>query len=322
MSDETTAIGRLNHLRGIFALLIVLGHCSVRFEKELLPLMVIHKSDMVSVCFFFIISGWSLCYNWYRKENYLKGFFVKKILRLSGIAILCQLVSLILRFLVLGTKPVIDLGIITGMNWYIYEILFFYVVFLICFAIRWNRIVRLSAIWILSLLFSILMLYVTNRTVWAHSWHYSSLCFAFGITIHEFYDKVRLLIKKRIVLSAVLLVLCLASCICLKMPSGGFIGGCLLHNAVGIFAISILIVWAHFIDLKKIPLIGLLGKISLEIYLYQFTVLEIVTVLFVNSGHGIDLLFVGVSVLSTLAVAAVMYFPDKMISRLTSRIAR
>lgn len=35
-------ISRLNFLRGLFASLIVIGHSSMRFEKELLPFYIIH----------------------------------------------------------------------------------------------------------------------------------------------------------------------------------------------------------------------------------------------------------------------------------------
>lgn len=37
--SQKDMLERFNNLRGIFALLIVIGHCSMRFEKEVLPFL-------------------------------------------------------------------------------------------------------------------------------------------------------------------------------------------------------------------------------------------------------------------------------------------
>lgn len=128
-TDETTAIQRMNYMRGLFALLIVLGHCSMHFEKEILPLLIIHKFNMVSVCFFFIISGWSLTYNFYNKKNYLGSFLKNKVLKLIIFAVVCQIVGKLSNWLVLHKPVSVGVELITGWNWYIYEIVAYYIAF-------------------------------------------------------------------------------------------------------------------------------------------------------------------------------------------------
>lgn len=59
--SQKEMLQRFNDLRGVFALLIVIGHCSMRFEKEVLPFLFIHKFNMTGVCFSFL----SLAGDWH-----------------------------------------------------------------------------------------------------------------------------------------------------------------------------------------------------------------------------------------------------------------
>lgn len=131
--EKEKMVARLNMLRGLFAILIVIGHCSMRFEKELLPFYIIHKFNMVGVCFFFYVSGFSLLYNLRTKENYLQHFLRNKMLPLFIIALLSQLVSRVLAAGILHEELNINVALLGTFNWYIYEMLIFYLVFyLIC----------------------------------------------------------------------------------------------------------------------------------------------------------------------------------------------
>ena len=69
LADEKTVLDRMNYLRGLFAILIVIGHCSMQYTKEVMPWVIIHKSNMISVAFFFIVSGWASAFNYYNKKT-------------------------------------------------------------------------------------------------------------------------------------------------------------------------------------------------------------------------------------------------------------
>lgn len=139
-------INRLNHLRGLFAILIVIGHTSMNYEKELLPLLIVHKFNFVGVCFFFLISGCCLAINENIKDNYLRGFIKNKPIKLMLLALICEIVSRVIKYLVLGTLY-IDRNIFFGWNWYVYEAVYFYFVFYIIFKVtkkKWFRSILVS----------------------------------------------------------------------------------------------------------------------------------------------------------------------------------
>lgn len=83
----------------------------MEFKKELLPLLIIHKFNMVSVCFFFIVSGISLTYNYYNKKGYLVGFLKNKVIKILLFATICEIVERILKGLISGNDLFIDLFI-------------------------------------------------------------------------------------------------------------------------------------------------------------------------------------------------------------------
>lgn len=296
----------------------------MQFEHELFPLMLIHKFNMVSVCFFFIVSGWSLTYNFYIKDNYLKGFLINKPLKLFIYAFLCEIVARILNCVIFHKAITIDIGLLINYNWYVYEIMVFYAMFYIAYKINWNNNIRMIFIVVISLAVSVFTWYMSNNMeiFWIHAFHFSSLCFAWGIVIHEYYDVFLKFLKRRVTVSILLLVCGLISCISLKMPQGSFIGGVILHNVVGICVMSIIAIWAHFIDYRKIPIVGWLTKYSTEIYLYQFMILGILVELYKRWNHNIDLSYVGLVVVSTVALAVIMHYLDEIISKGISCLAK
>lgn len=225
--DEKTAINRMNYLRGLFAIMIVIGHSSMNFENELLPLLVIHKLNMVSVCFFFIISGWSLTYNFYNKTDYLKGFIINKAVKLFLFAFVCEIIDRLISCVVLRKPISIDIGLFTNYNWYVYETIVFYIAFYFSYKYLKQKNIRVLAMAAVSVAVSVFALHMSNNydTFWTHAFHFSSLCFLWGIILHEYYYTFEAIIKKKILFSVILFVIGAASCICLKMPQGSFVGG-------------------------------------------------------------------------------------------------
>lgn len=316
LTNEITAIKRMNYLRGLFAVLIVIGHCSMMFEKEILPLLIIHKFNMVAVGFFFIVSGWSLSYNCNNRKNYLKGFLVKKCVKLFLFALVSTTVSAILSSLVLSVPIDLKPGTLLSFNWYIYEMLIFYAIFFIAYKIKWKKQFRLIFIWAFSLIFSLVSLCLVKHNLWITAvWYFSSLCFAWGITIQECYDFFKKVLNKRVLTSIVLLIIAGISCLSLKMPRDSFIGGVIMHNTLAIGIMSVVAIWAHYIDYTKIPILDKLTDLSTEIYLYQFVALNIVFELFARKGLSVNMLYVLFVLIGTILLAIVMHFVDKFISK-------
>lgn len=229
-----TIISRINSLRGLCAIMIVIGHCSMRFEKELLPLILIHKLNMVSVCFFFMASGISLYYNLEYKKEYLKGFIRKKIIVLMIFALIAQLIGEILKGVVLDRSIILNLSIITGWNWYIYEMAVMYLIFYIVSRVVKRLFVREILFWILSLVICLVTLhFYKNRSWegWTGSYYYSTLSFPLGVSIYLHFDYLRkALYNKPILKCAILVSVAACACICLTMPKDTVLGGIVLRN--------------------------------------------------------------------------------------------
>ena len=167
--NKKEVISRLNMLRGLFAILIVIGHCSQSFEKEILPFFIIHKFNMVGVCFFFFVSGISLTYNFRTRQNYLKNFIKNKAAVLFLFAVLNQVIYHILKAVILNEKLNIRLSFFSEFNWYIYEMIVFYIMFYMVFRFIDKGIVRNIILFFLTFLVAVITLYFYKYGECLHS---------------------------------------------------------------------------------------------------------------------------------------------------------
>ena len=107
---------------------------------------------IISVAFFFFVSAYGMARSYDAKEDYLHGFLFSKFSYLLAIAVIAYLHSLIIKFLFTGSiepKHIIR-GFFTSTNWYIWELLFFYLLFFLIY--RYIPKYRVSIIGILTFL--------------------------------------------------------------------------------------------------------------------------------------------------------------------------
>lgn len=71
-----------NHLRGIFAIIIVLAHTTLIFDKVPTVLIPFSKISTLCVGYFFAMSGYGLAHSFKAKKNYLSHFLIYKILHI------------------------------------------------------------------------------------------------------------------------------------------------------------------------------------------------------------------------------------------------
>lgn len=312
--NKEEVISRLNMLRGLFAILIVIGHCSPRFEKEILPFFIINKFAMVGVCFFFFVSGISLTYNFRTRQNYLKNFIKNKVIVLFLFAVLNQVIYHILQAVILNEKLNISLSFFSEFNWYIYEMIVFYIMFYIAFRFIDKSIVRNIALFFLTFLVAVITLYFYKYgewSGWSGAYYISSFSFPFGILMSEYFESIMSRLNKHIVIYCILLVLIAAvCCVSLALPRDSFLGGVILKNIMGICIMMVVTVIVSVIDIGKIPVIGtvilFLTGYSTEIYLYQFCWLDIIERLYEKNGMEINtgyiVLVTGVTVLTAMVM--------------------
>lgn len=306
LREEEQVLYDINYLRGLFAVLIVLGHCSMKFAREPFVLYVIHKMNFISVCFFLCVSGWSLAYNFDKKDNYLSGFLFRKVLKLGALSIEAQLVGRLLKTLFLKDKFRLDLGILLEWNWYIYECIVMYVLFYIIYKNIPKEKSRTILIWISCIMVALYfwaMFNVGSWSGWTFAYYYSTLSFAMGITIHELYKKniINMFFLKRACFISLLLVA--ANMYCIKMPKASIMGGVVMHNVLGCSAIVFLVIILEIVKVPRCKLFTFLTKYSVYIYLYQFVILLIIFQVYIEHERIIDFSYVALVIVFLLLLS-------------------
>lgn len=310
-------IFRVNSLRGLFAILIVIGHCSMVFDQELLPLYLIHKFNMVGVCFFLFVSGLSLTYNFYHKQGYLKHFLRNKVLYLFIVTSLSMLIGNILKAIILKDPLGWGIVLLTRFNWYIYEILIFYITFYLVYSKVRGKYYRELIILIVTLAVFFITIYFDRYgewSGWTKSYYISCFSFLYGIVIVEHFNQIkRKFCEHNLIYSVALFLVGLGCCVSLKLPDSNWVG-VLLKNLMGICIMSLVVEIVTYINPYNIPIIksilSFLTERSLEIYLYQFCILDIVKRLYVVNSMQIDFSYVLVVVAGVCVISCVMSYLD------------
>lgn len=312
---EKEVLNQMNGLRGLMALLIVLGHCGRRFDTEPLLLKGPHLGAFIFVCFFFVVSGWSLAYNYDYRNDYLKGFFKKKILKLMLLTIETEIITQVLQLIFLRKSMYFNRSILLNVNWYIYEMIVLYVVFWISYKFIKQTIAREIVIWIISGFICVgywLLYKYGSWEGWTFAYYYSALSFPFGIMVHRLYEKA---VNKRVWLIIISVILALASAYCIKMPKESFVGGIWLHNILGICSILLLIILLSFVKYKEIKVLKFITKNSTFIYLYQFCVMMIIKEIYAKTGRNIDWLYVLLVLITSVILSEMVFLLNTYISK-------
>lgn len=267
----------LNSLRGIFALEIVIGHC-VRYES--CPLTPLGNFMLISVGYFFFVSGYGLSRSYHIKTNYMDNFLKHRILRLILLALEALIIVTIIAYICpvvtdfrsIPTIPkVFARSVLIRTNWYMRELLLLYVCFYIVFRfIRKYRIVLLNAL----ILLICIILYLNGYT---RCWFASIVCFPMGIVCYENIDKMIIYLTslKGKINSSIIAVIGLILSL-LNYPA---ITGqpfevteliyALVNNILCVgFVLALMIILIYFKPGNKI--LSFFTYIATEIYLFQF----------------------------------------------------
>lgn len=267
-SSEPIYFHNFNSLRGIFALEIVVGHV-IRYESTLLYPM--GKFMIISVAFFFFMSGWGLRRSFHTKDHYLDHFLVPKcgyLLALSLIAYLVRILVLLCAGQFDPSKNIIR-DYLTHTNWYIWELLFFYLLFFLTYRyLRKYRVLMIALITFVGITASFFI-------GMPQGYYSSALAFPAGLFFYESFPSVTGFLQK---LPGKILV-CLMSLLGLSsllLGADSLLGMVYLRNLMCLSALCILFYILTYFRMDN-PFLKKLGKYSTEIYLYQFIFLELLS---------------------------------------------
>jgi peptidoglycan/LPS O-acetylase OafA/YrhL len=194
-------------IRGICAVEIMIGHIGILLNDA--GLFAFRKAGILPVGFFFMISGYGLMSALLNDDKYLYKSFLKKRLISIWIPVCTIAIAYLLVNAVMSSVSGIGLSWRIDVNWYIYEITVFYILFFILF----RRFSKRSAILIMTGI-SVIFIFIAYIIKMDNPWYGSTLCFPLGLLIkfkeEAIYTYLKLHYKRNIVLLGFLLLISIA----------------------------------------------------------------------------------------------------------------
>lgn len=255
-------------LKGICALEIVLGHLGIATESVFL--FPNRKAGILFVGIFFALSGYGLAYSVVNKQEYLNGFLLKRLPKILIPAYMIYGIGVVIKAL-LSSNGLGQLGklidfsqIFGGINWYIWELALFYIVFYLC--AKTGSLKR--AHWYI-LVFSVGFILVAFALGADNPWYGSTLCFWLGIVYFLYQDRFKeLLVQRHMVVNLTLCVVIVGGAIVsfFALGTSSFIGNVIGRNLASFFFVICVIILLYRFEIGNAVSI-FLGKYSLEIFL-------------------------------------------------------
>lgn len=293
-------VNSTNCLKGFLAIGIVFHHIS-QLAYAGTEFKNFQNMGQILVGLFFILSGYGLYYQYERKEDYLKGFLSKRIIKIGIPTIIVSMIYVIYRILFLKETIIeMSMGNFQGRpfifnGWFIYVIILFYIFFYLSFKYIRNHI---AAILLLFLLVNsyIILLEKIGFGVW---WRNSALAFILGIIFAKYKERIEtFLSKKRFILFYIFIMLPMVYILNKydKIYEILNINSCYIYDIlanVGCCTMGILIlVLISRLDFGNADILKFIGSISLEIYMIHGLFINLYTKISNNVNNIIVIGFV------------------------------
>jgi hypothetical protein len=268
---ETAILKGLNRFRFLFAIEVVLGHTYLYLDNAVLFLP-LNQFLFISNGFFFFVSGFGLSHGYHAEASYLKGFLRRRFLYLFLVSLVLFLsFSLISKAGNWTAYPLTLKGYFENTNWFIFEIMVFYLLFYIFYHLKDTK--KAS---ILIAVISLLFVNIAYLGGLGEKWYICTLSFPFGLLYREFFAGFEKVLRRKTsvivcTIMAFVLIICLAaqSEIITLIQWNDFIRNVLFRYLLSFCVIIIFIRVQTHISLENI-MSKAINKLSLEIYLLQF----------------------------------------------------
>lgn len=197
--DDSFSVSDTRAMKGFFALFVILHHLCTYISDAFPSLKLFEHAGFLAVGGFFLISGYGLRYSATHREDYLKGFFKKRLLPIAVPYYIINLFYIALRY-VFGalTKDYVILSLFGVHLWYVTAICVLYVGFYLSHRIFGKRGGRIAAT-VFTVLYAVVCL-LWNRlggnAILGFWWYNSVICFVIGIWYCDGRDKLHGILKK------------------------------------------------------------------------------------------------------------------------------
>lgn len=309
-----------NSIKGICASLIVMTHLSQTVEN-LGRLSFLGKLGYLWVGIFFFYSGYGLMTSHMNKEEYLDGFFLKRLPSLLIPVYSSAFLYLVFNILAGSNYSIINLVIsyvrfdlTVSFSWYVLVLLIFYIAFYVCFKF-FSGDTSVLAISLFSILYLILGFILKIDNVY----YKSSFPFLFGILFAwkyiQFINFIEKAYLKKVVIAITLFGLTFSSSLLLNLlfaiTMNSTLKGVLTSSTLVILYVVLAMKVRIFNDVSNF-----LGNISFEMYLIHGFVLQ----LFKNGIFYIknDFIYLILVALSTIVISYYLNLLNKKLVNIFS----
>lgn len=281
---EQDYLWRLNALRGIFAVEIVIGHAVRYADSYLWPF---GRFMLISVGFFFFVSAFGMVHSYHSNPNYLNGFCKRKIGYLFGITLFVFAFNFIVDLLIpadagyVSSLKEIPMQYLKKTNWYMFEQMAFYALFYVAY--RYGKRGQIAFIAAVTFVFC-MVAYVMG---WDQEWYASSWLFALGLVFGEYYEQIMHVVRRPWMwgISLSLAAVGMSS----LLVGESMLSMVYLRNIMCVAAVLILIQILGYIQVQNSVVVWL-GRYSAEVYLFQFLYLRITEA--VKFDYKVGILFI------------------------------
>lgn len=298
-------------IRGILAIEIVFGHFYGSLSDSR-PAWIGSKIGVLVVGMFLFLSGWGLWESKENKENYFEGFIKKHMISIILPVYMLYLFNLFLNAvpshysLERVIKGIFGSEIIGFTNWFIWQILAFYMLFYLLY----KNLKQKTGNYILLGIIIVWNIYACTIQIGTR-WYGSTLCFILGIYFAQNKRKLSHWITKYYVkIFAAMIFLALASALSfMKVGKQNIFLEALFISMSAIFS-SIIMAMLLLRFRFRNSVTFFLGKISYEIFIIHFTFIHFFKEICVVHN---DILYIAIVLGATIITSAFVFKAKKII---------
>ncbi len=296
-------------LKGVFCIIVVLVHVPSMYQNLLQD--AIGSFAYIGVTYFFMTSSYGLKFGVKNKDDYLKGFWKKRIPKILLPALICNAISVIINYIC--GENIHFLSFINIHDW-VKVLLMFYILFWMIYYVPIHFGLP-SGIWQdILICVIILSISITDRLTSINLtffWNVESMGFVYGIILAECSERlVKFLNNKWLIKTVIIftsgLIFGMAY---LKYKPVIFWGDYILKIVLGFILLNLILCLIKKIHIGN-RVLEFIANISYEVYLLHFSIYKFVDVCMNIENSGVYIWF---SILLTLALATAIRFMNNIL---------
>lgn len=263
-----------NALKGLSVLMVVFCHIGMFAEDKNIVNVVFANLGGLAVAIFLFVSGYGLATQFYKRNNYLKGFIIGKVVKLYFVFLVSNIVVTVINNIFLETNynvmDIIKSSLIMNFSdgrelWFVAIILFFYVAFYFSFKFLKDK-KAVIAICIAPILY-IVLCQVLGRGLW---WYNTAFCFPIGILTAYYKSGIVHFLKMKFNYLLPLSLIGTVGSLYLSLKVSN-----LLQFATPLIFILVVLLILMKVDLNS-KVMNFINNISFEIYLLHLVILKVI----------------------------------------------